>query len=307
MKYLITTIAAVVLVGCGESQSAPAPEAVPTEPLAEAEKPDPPKAKAPDISIHVAARKGNIDVVKQHLAAGTDVDSKNVDGQTPLCRAVQYGKIDVIKLLIEEGADVNTRMNFGDTTLDYANVSGGLGMSYEVQKEVVDLLRKHGGKTSEELKATEPGAEAATSEPPTAEALDISIWDAAFLGNIEAVKQHLADGTNVEEKCDTWGRTPLHYAARFGRKEIAELLLAEGADVSAKNDYLGWTPLHTAAYTGHRAIAELLIAKGAVVNAKDDHDETPLDWSIMGGEPKTADLLRKHGAKTTEELKAEGN
>ena len=170
MKYLITTIAAfsgiahcvlpvfvslaLVLVGCGKTQqSAPAPEAVPTEPLAEAQKPAPPKAKAPDISIHDAARKGNIDVVKKHLAAGTDVDSKNVDGQTPLCRAVQYGKIDVIKLLIEEGADVNARMNFGDTVLDYANVSGGLGMSYELQKEVVDLLRKHGGKTKKELEA----------------------------------------------------------------------------------------------------------------------------------------------------------
>ena len=65
--------------------------------------------------------------------------------------------------------------------------------------------------------------------------------------------------------------------------------------------------MHTAAYTGHRAIAELLIAKGAVVNAKDDHDETPLDWAIMRGEPKTADLLRKHGAKTADELKAERN
>jgi hypothetical protein len=44
MKHiLITTIAAVVLVGCGESQqSAPAPEAKPAEPVAEATKPEPP-------------------------------------------------------------------------------------------------------------------------------------------------------------------------------------------------------------------------------------------------------------------------
>ena len=105
------------------------------------------------MSIHLAAWGGDIEAVKQYLAAGADVDSKNVEGRTPLCRAVQYGKKDVIKLLIEEGADVNARMNFGDTALDYANVSGGLGMSYEVQKEVVELLRKHGGKTREELKA----------------------------------------------------------------------------------------------------------------------------------------------------------
>jgi len=44
MKHLLlTTIAAAVLVGCGESQqSAPAPEAKPAEPVAEATKPEPP-------------------------------------------------------------------------------------------------------------------------------------------------------------------------------------------------------------------------------------------------------------------------
>jgi len=47
---LITTIAAVVLVGCGKSQS-----------------PEPPTAEAPDISIHFAAWDGNIEAVKQLL------------------------------------------------------------------------------------------------------------------------------------------------------------------------------------------------------------------------------------------------
>ena len=52
MKHLLlTTIAAVVLVGCGESQ---------------------PTAKAPDISIHDAAKAGDIETVKQHLADGAD-------------------------------------------------------------------------------------------------------------------------------------------------------------------------------------------------------------------------------------------
>ena len=59
MKHLLlTTIAAVVLVGCGESQQAVPP--------AEA-KPEPPTAKAPDIPIHKAAEDGNIEAVKQLL------------------------------------------------------------------------------------------------------------------------------------------------------------------------------------------------------------------------------------------------
>jgi ankyrin repeat protein len=66
-----------------------------------------------------------------------------------------------------------------------------------------------------------------------------------------------------------------------------------------------------AAFWGHKEIVELLIAEGANVNAKDDDGKTPLNWAIQSipfpkGHPETADLLRKHGGKTGEELKAEG-
>ena len=69
---------------------------------------------------------------------------------------------------------------------------------------------------------------------------------------------------------------------------------------------LGWTPLHLAAEYAHKEIAELLIAKGADVNAKDEDGETPLDATYVFNKTETADLLRKHGGKTGEELRAEG-
>ena len=78
MKHiLITTIAAVVLVGCG-----------------------------PSMSIHDAARDGNIEAVKQHLAAGTDVNAKNEWGVTPLHNAALSGHKKTAELLIANGADV---------------------------------------------------------------------------------------------------------------------------------------------------------------------------------------------------------
>ena len=55
---------------------------------------------------------------------------------------------------------------------------------------------------------------------------------------------------------------------------------------------------------GHKEVVGLLIAKGADVNAKlENGGATPLDWT----DGETADLLRKHGGKTGEELKAAGN
>jgi ankyrin repeat protein len=37
-----------------------------------------------------------------------------------------------------------------------------------------------------------------------------------------------------------------------------------------------------------------------------DSDGTPLNWAKQYDHPELADLLRKHGGKTGEELKAEG-
>ena len=151
---------------------------------------------------------------------------------------------------------------------------------------------------------------------------DISIHEAAWKGNIEAVKQHLAAGTDVDVKggysstADTgdWAdtlaikiadRTPLHEAASWGHMEIAELLIDNGADVNVKSGF-GQTPLHWACMNKGRHVAELLITKGADVNAIDAAGQTPLDWAEEEKQTETADLLRKHGGKTGEELKAEG-
>ena len=133
MKHLLlTTIAAVVLVGCGESQqAAPSSET----------KPEPTTVKAPDISIHDAARTGNIEAVKQHLADGAEVNAKSSGGRTPLHWAANRGHEEVAELLIAKGAEVNAMdVLLGWTPLDYA------------EGETADLLRKHGGKTAEELK-----------------------------------------------------------------------------------------------------------------------------------------------------------
>ena len=49
--------------------------------------------------------------------------------------------------------------------------------------------------------------------------------------------------------------------------------------------------------------SELLIANGADMNTQEKHGDTPLDEA----DGETADLLRKHGGKTGDELKAAGN
>ena len=73
-----------------------------------------------------------------------------------------------------------------------------------------------------------------------------------------------------------------------------------------KAGYPALSPLHAAASENYEEIAALLIIKGADVNIKNDDGETPLDWAEEERNTDLADLLRKHGGKTGEELKAEG-
>ena len=134
-----------MLVGCGESQqSALPPKVEPAEPVAEAATPELPSAKPPDISIREAVKTGNIEAVKQHLDAGADVNAKGKYGRTPLHYAATRGLKKIIELLIAKGADVNFKHIAGETPLDMA-----IAMD---RTETADLLRKHRGKTGEELK-----------------------------------------------------------------------------------------------------------------------------------------------------------
>ena len=82
MKYLITTIAAVVLVGCS-------------------------KLEAPNISLYRAAEKVDLEAVKQHIAAGTDINQNSFTASPALYIASLEGHYEIAKLLLANGADVN--------------------------------------------------------------------------------------------------------------------------------------------------------------------------------------------------------
>jgi CubicO group peptidase (beta-lactamase class C family) len=74
----------------------------------------------PNVNLHLAVLQGNLDAVKQHIKAGTDLNEKDQFGSTPLIIAVTFGKNDIVKELIKAGADINVTNNEGSTPLHIA-------------------------------------------------------------------------------------------------------------------------------------------------------------------------------------------
>ena len=107
MKHLLlTTIAAVLVVGCGPSET--------------------------DRALINAASSGNIVAAKKHLAAGADVNAKRGDGFTPLHLEAYKGHKEIAELLIAKGADVNAKDKDDFTSFHCAAAFG--------HKETAELL-----------------------------------------------------------------------------------------------------------------------------------------------------------------------
>lgn len=92
----------------------------------------------------------------------------------------------------------------------------------------------------------------------TVKAPDIDIQAAVMSGNLEAVKQHIKAGTDINKKEPMSGSTPLITAATFDHTEIAEALIKAGADLSIKNND-GSTALHSAAIFCRVEIVQMLL------------------------------------------------
>ena len=109
---------------------------------------------------------------------------------------------------------------------------------------------------------------AAKNAPPA-----IDIHTAIVTGNMAILKQHIAAGTNLNEKDPIGGSSPLITACLFGKTEMARLLMDARVELNFQNND-GSTPLHTAAFFCRPEIVQLLLAKGADKSIKNKYGQT---------------------------------
>lgn len=131
LLFLIPLFAIVLVTGCKEAPVAP--------------EPNPPK-----VAIHTAVATGDLSQIKQHIAAGSNLDEPDAMTQsTPLMNAVVFGRIDIAKALIDGGAALDLKNGDGSTAL----ISAAFFCHEELVRALLDAgadptLRNNAGATA---------------------------------------------------------------------------------------------------------------------------------------------------------------
>jgi len=143
----------------------------------------------PKIDLHSAVVTDNIEVIKQHINAGSDVNVLEPSREsTPLITAAFLGKAEIAKILIDAGADLDYQNVDGSTAIITAAVFGRT----EVAKILIDA-------------GTDVNIQ--NNEGATA------LHSAAFFCHEEIVKALLAKGVDKTLK-NKYGQTAYETVAR---------------------------------------------------------------------------------------------
>lgn len=188
----------------------------------------------PTIGLYVAIKRGDIDQVERHIFWKTDINSLNIDGQTPLHESAINGRIIISQLLLKNGAEINKKNKDNQTALDVALLNG--------RTQLADVLID---KFSAGFDATR------------------SLFD--------IVNQHVHDrdvirflvrrGARINSH-DENGDTPLIIAVKNGKRLVAKHLIDSKADVNVSSKD-GVTPLATAKQINNQDLVSLLLSNGA--------------------------------------------
>lgn len=83
----------------------------------------------------LAAHYGNVQMAKQLLAQGADINAKDSEGEAALIKAVYQGHTEMVELLTAGGADVNAKDRYGMSALDIANRKKLMAIALHLERQ----------------------------------------------------------------------------------------------------------------------------------------------------------------------------
>jgi ankyrin repeat protein len=274
--------------------------------------------------LHIAAIKGNSELVSYLLEQRAPIDAQDKEGKTPLRWAAREGHVPVAKLLISSGCNLYIQDKQGKTAIQ--------GAAAYAHFEIIDMLletveKRHG--RSEKISIAKgllngwlpqvytPGltdqkyahilgihkilAKHGTNIiPQTEKEQKRLIAVAQRIGEQELVN-HIQCKLIIDAK-DHEGKTQLHKAAETGDTELVQKLLGQNAEIDIQ-DVTGQTPFHLACRTGHSEIVNMLIAHHADINKKDYQNNRPITEALVHEHIEVLKILKKQGMNLILDLK----
>ncbi len=186
----------------------------------------------PSIGLYPAIQQGDLDQLKRHIQAETDINQTDTMGKSPLLVAATQGELVMVRLLLKNGAKIDAEDNNGQTAIQLAVEAGRI--------KVADLLLKNGAQFNP----------------------NDSLHTIASTGNTDRdiipflIKNGAVIGDATED-----GTTPLVKSIQRNHRVTVKHLIANGADVNQVVN--GKPPLDWTGRQTDEAIIRLLERNGA--------------------------------------------
>ncbi|XP_036190480.1 ankyrin repeat and SOCS box protein 3 isoform X7 [Myotis myotis] len=224
-------------------------------------------------TVGLAAREGNVQVLRKLLKKGRSVDVADNRGWMPIHEAAYHNSIECLRMLInaDSSEDYIRRKTFeGFSALHFAARRG--------HWKIVQILLEAGA---------DPNATTLEETTP--------LFLAVENGRMDVLRLLLRYGANVNGSHSMCGWNALHQATFQENTEIIKLLLKRGASKECQDDF-GITPLFVAAQYGKLGSLSILISSGANVNCQALDKATPLFIAAQEGHTECVELLLSSGA-----------
>ncbi|XP_055995755.1 uncharacterized protein LOC125671725 [Ostrea edulis] len=241
-----------------------------------------------DTPLIAACTGGHLSVVKELVKAGVDVNPKDRHINSALMTACYGGHASVVRELVKAGTHVNLQDEWWDTPLIKACFEGHVSVVKKLVKAgaEVNLQNKHGNTP---LIAACIKGHVGTVGPYAPQRVKRN--KSSQLSTVKELVKAESDVNLQNEQ----GNTPLITACEGGHASVVEELLKAGADVSLEND-MGIVPLVSACERGHVIVVKKLIKAGVDVNLHGKFEKTPLIAACDGGHVSMVQKLVKAGA-----------
>jgi len=174
------------------------------------------------------------------LTVGAPVDRGNDLGITPLMIAAFKDDAEIIGLLLAAGADPEVLSNAGLSAL---------------------ILAAQQGK-AKSIRALVEGGAKVNAVDDIADHNNTPLGWAVYLGQVEATRELIALGGDINYIPSGQGDTPVISGVRANRYECVKLVIEAKADLTIRNR-MGKTALDYAKELGYQDLVDLLVAAGA--------------------------------------------